>query len=427
MKAFCGRAGFVLLSLVLLGQCLSAQALILPADPNNAALLYYQAFLACPEPPERELPRPIRPRHGLEGTYGRPSNRECALNQLEKGAEPDDLVREYVQMCNNAIELTEKAIRLPQCDWGTLYSQGFSYRARHLPAMTLLVRVLCADARILAANGLRRRALQRCLSAHALVDHVGDWTDASFLTGMDIDRRIHSCIRQILGSAPPDVETILWLKKEIAPLRSDPSVAKRPLEGGFELLLQTLRNRDETMSRIRSSMAEAGMEEMAKGLTDEKLVTRVEESYRAAIDSLEAVMASDLPYEKACSQIQSLLVDLETTVKDDPVARHIDRDIVTMAERSLALYSARISSLARFLALHAALQLYLIHAETGALPEELPAGLPEDPFGRCPFRYEKTEQGFILRPNVDKVYDHRVEQFDFTIVNKGQIQGPPFR
>lgn len=405
----------VTLYMVLTCLASSGQGAVLPPDPNNAALLYYQAFLACPEPPERELPKLIRPRHGLEGIYGRPSNQECALNQLEKGAEPDDLVREYVQMCGSAIELTEKAIHLPHCDWGTLYSQGFLYRARYLPPMTLLVRVLCADARILAANGLGRTALQRCLSAYSLVDHVGDWTDASFLTGMDVDRRIHLCIRQTLGSAPVDVEAVSWLKKEIAPLRINPAAAERPLEGGFGLLLQTLRNRDKTLSRIRSSMAEAGMEEMAKELTDEQLVRRVEESYRAAIDSLEVVMASDLPYEKACSQIQRLLVDLETTVEDDPVAQCIGRDIVTMAERSLALYSAQISSLARFNALHAALEVHLIHAKTGTLPEELPAGLPEDPFSRSPFQYEKTEQGFVLRPRIDRVHEHRVEEFVFEL------------
>lgn len=409
------RAIGLTICVVLICLASSGRGAVLPPDPDNAALLYYQAFLACPEPPERELPRPSRSRRGLEGIYGRLSNQECALNQLEEGAEPDDLVREYVQMCGDAIELTEKAILLPHCDWGTLYSQGFLYRARYVPPMRLLARVLCADARILAADGDGRAALQRGLSVHMLVEHIGSYTNLSFLMGMDVDQRMHLCIRQVLGSASVDVETIRWLKAQIAPLQVAPDASERPLEGGFELLLRTLRNRDKTLSRIRSSMAEAGREEMAKGLTDEELVTRVEESYLAAIDSLEAVMASDLPYEKACSQIQSLLADLEVKVKGDPVAQYLARDVAKMAGDSLTLYSGQISSLARFNALRAALELYLIHAKTGTLPEELPAGLPEDPFSRSPFQYEKTEQGFILRPNVDKVYDHRVEEFVFEL------------
>ena len=126
-------------------------------------------------------------------------------------------------------------------------------------------------------------------------------------------------------------------------------------------------------------------------------------------------MASDLAYEKACSKIESSLVDLETKVRDDPVAQYVVRDIMTMARDSVTLYGAQISSLARYNALRAALEIYLIHAKTGMLPEQLPAGLPEDPFSRTPFRYEKTEQGFTLRTGIDRIYDHSIERFDFAI------------
>ncbi|MDI9430340.1 MAG: hypothetical protein QM570_01315 [Planctomycetota bacterium] len=419
----CGKALVAAFVLTVAWQASPTQGVGLPPDPNNAALLYYQAFLACPEPPERERARLIRPRFGLERVYGHPPQQECALDQVESGAAPDDLVRDYVEMCGNAIELTERAIRLSDCSWGTLYSQGFSYRLRHLPPMRLLSRVLCAHARIVADDGAWRAALQQCLSAHTLVKHVGDHTGTSFLTGMDIDKRIHVCIRQILGSTPPDIETITWLKAEITALRTPPGAAEKPLEGGFRLLLKSLYDSDKTLSRIRSGLATDVVEKPDQDLSDADLLARVEESYRGALKSLVDIMARDMAYQKAWSQMQDVLRDLEAQVKQDLVAQHVARDIMTMAEDSLTLYSAHVSSLARFNALQVALELYLMSAQTGTLPDELPSDLPKDPFSHAPFDYVKTDRGFVLRPNVDTVHAHRIEQFEFV----GGVQGQPLR
>jgi hypothetical protein len=45
----------------------------------------------------------------------------------------------------------------------------------------------------------------------------------------------------------------------------------------------------------------------------------------------------------------------------------------------------------------AAIELYLIKAKTGTLPNELPTDLPQDPFSDNNFVYEKTADGFVLK------------------------------
>lgn len=49
------------------------------------------------------------------------------------------------------------------------------------------------------------------------------------------------------------------------------------------------------------------------------------------------------------------------------------------------------------LALNGYPSIYIISAQTGQLPETLPANLPKDPFSGQDFEYEITERGFVLR------------------------------
>ena len=63
-------------------------------------------------------------------------------------------------------------------------------------------------------------------------------------------------------------------------------------------------------------------------------------------------------------------------------------------------------------ALRTAIDLYIAKAQTGHLPDTLPADSPLDMFSGKPFAYEETSEGFILRcqgkeyPNRDKVHEY---------------------
>src|SRR4030042_1238459 len=66
---------------------------------DNAALLYYQAFLQCPEPDVET---------------------RLAINSVAHGSEPHQLVRTHVnrQDCREAISLALEATQTPTCNWG---------------------------------------------------------------------------------------------------------------------------------------------------------------------------------------------------------------------------------------------------------------------------------------------------------------------
>lgn len=62
-------------------------------------------------------------------------------------------------------------------------------------------------------------------------------------------------------------------------------------------------------------------------------------------------------------------------------------------------------------------EVYLVKAETGQLPEALPAYAPKDPSRGQQFAYEITAQGFVLRcqakdPREDKVWEYEFQVRD---------------
>jgi len=71
--------------------------------------------------------------------------------------------------------------------------------------------------------------------------------------------------------------------------------------------------------------------------------------------------------------------------------------IMVMAGTEMARsYEFRLRSAARLNAIKAGIEIYLFKAKTGHLPQELPQGLPKDPYTGQDLRYEITEGGFSL-------------------------------
>jgi hypothetical protein len=62
----------------------------------------------------------------------------------------------------------------------------------------------------------------------------------------------------------------------------------------------------------------------------------------------------------------------------------------------------------------AAVELYIILAKTGQLPQELPDYLPKDPYTNQNFIYEITDDGFVLSCNSDE-FKRGKERFTFKV------------
>ncbi len=175
---------------------LTSPAFAYPPDPDNAALLYYQSYIAYEKADD---------------------TMEDMVADLSRGKiEPNERIKKYIESCRKAIDLAEAATEIPNCNWGLKYSDGLSIQLAHVAQTRKLVFLITAEARILAAEGDYRQALNRCLTVHKMGKHVGDDTPISFLVSMAIDKMVASRIQDILADMPQDLETLTWLKAKLA-------------------------------------------------------------------------------------------------------------------------------------------------------------------------------------------------------------------
>ncbi|MHC4121227.1 MAG: hypothetical protein ACYSWO_27445 [Planctomycetota bacterium] len=384
-----GRMTFFSICMSLAVWARGAQAEMLPPDPDNAALLYYQAFLLCPD---------------LDAAIA------GMINNVLEGAEPNDKVSEYMENCRETIELAETAAQMRHCNWGVLFSQGFKLHLGQLGHLHRLTSLLYVSARALAANGNYQAALDRCLTIRRLARHASD--DMTILHGLSlsIDGLSQCCIEDVLEIMPPNSKILTWLQAQLAAVQGASQSPARALEMDLKLALQTLSADPDTLAWLREQLAEST--EDARNLTDEELVARAREPYADFLDSALRAMDSEMPYEEKYAELQRLTYELEEKFGSDPAASQI---IMACAEQVTQLYDAQLRHIARSNALKAAIEIYLATAKTGQLPKAFLDYLPKDPYSGQNFEYKISDEGFSLRCRVKAINEHEVRQYDFKV------------
>ncbi len=345
----------------------------LPPDPNNAALLYYQAFLLMPAP--------------------NPVTKEL-VERVANGAEPNEQTRGYVERCRIAVEYAQKAAGVPHCDWGLWYSLGHHYSLPHLESARFLSRILQVNARVLAADGDFRGAIGRCLMIRGLAKHVGIETYASYATAMEIEKRAESTICHILGSKSPDTEAIAWLKSQLAAVPPVSRSVTRAVQMDLEMALQHMQEGG-GMQLVRHQIAAAKDGENAKDLldlSDRELLSRIRKPYVEFLDSALRVIDSNLPYGETCVELQNLVSGIQKK-GGNAVVRALG---VVLGNAVVGSYTLQVRNAARRNAFSIALDLYVEKARTGRLPDRLPDGLPKDPESGEDFIYTPAEDEFTL-------------------------------
>jgi hypothetical protein len=366
-KAICSIC--VIVTLWLFG----VRAATLPPDPDNAALLYYQAFLLLPDP-----------------------NMNLIYPVLD-GAEPDEKVREYIEDAHKAIELAEAASKIPDCTWGIIYSQGLGANLPQLEQCHCLTNILNVEARILAADGEYLAALEKCLTILRLAQHIGNDTLLSYVVSLDVDTNAQNCIKYILGIMPPDTEILTWLKGRLASMQGAVLSPARALEMDLELILQSMRNDPNDLLWLREQLAadnEGNDPEYIWNLTDEELLALIVEPYADFLDHALGVIDSEMPYDEKCVELQRLTDKFKEEFSSIPGTNQL---AIAFAPKLIAFYSVQVRHTAQLNALKTAIEIYLATANSGRLPDMLPDYLPKDPFSGEDFEYEITEDGFILR------------------------------
>ena len=368
-----------------------------PPDPDNAALLYYQAFLLVPQTDDRAM-------------------MDLVANVANGTAAPNDKVREYVRKCRNAIDYAVVASNLQHCDWGLAYSRGFSALLPHLGQARSLARLVLADARILTADGDYRQALERCLTAYRLAGHLGDNVLISVLVSAAISAQANKGVTAVLDRMPADAGTLTWLKGQLATAPVATLTVNKSMTMEREVASDYLRpERREDLAQVLAEstgiMGEAGgmsAEEICKAATDQVL-GRAREYYSRYIDSVLVVLNGQMPYAEAYARLQELAKQAEQDAAKDPAVRLFRAGVPAVTK----MYAMQVRHKADFNALQAAVDVYLAKAGTGRLPSTLPAAAPRDPYTGGDFKYELTGTGFVLRCGAKDLEKDEVREYRF--------------
>lgn len=378
----------ICLAVALTGMLAVVPAHAIPPDPDNAALLYYQAFISFPKSHD-----------SMSALL-----KEVALGQTD----PNEAVRDYVTQCAGVLKLTRAAAGIPSCTWGVRYSQGYNAVMPHLSQIRSLCFLVLTEARILAADNNPRRALENCLVCKQMTRHVGDVTLVSVLVGVAINKAANQSLRDVLGNHPADEAQIVWLKQELARRSHNTLGTNQALKAEEEIATAEMRPDNPAFVRMLTDTFGDGAKARLQG-ADAAFYVANRTYYQETMAEAHTTLNSALPYATKVDKLKAL-------------AERVGAEAQQQSRAALtgALFPGIASIFAREMemrtdnaALQAALRLYLIKAKTGKLPAKPPMDLPRDAYASQPFAYELTEGGFVLRCQTQALGQDKALEYHF--------------
>jgi hypothetical protein len=373
---------------------LSSASVVEAYPPDNAAILYYRAFLVMKEPSEEV--------------------KEMKSDLRGGKIESNNQIKQYIEENRRAIELLETAAEIPNCDWGRDESKGFGLLLPELGKIRQMVFPFVADAQTLSQNGQHKAALNKCMTIHKMARHVGDDLLISYLVGIALNNLANGRVEDFLSAMPADLETLMWLRSQIMGASANVTSMKRALNREKEIALREIRK--EKIESLLKSMGDAilkdkptvdAVERARKG--DDKFFKDNRDYY--ANVTTDTIAALDLPYPEAHKRLKELNDRIQKDAKENPAAIMTDM-LIPATARICTLGTKRMTF---FNALKAAIDIYIIKAKTGRLPDSLPAGSPKDLFSGKDFEYEKTKDGFVLRSRHKDPDKHKTVQCEFKV------------
>jgi hypothetical protein len=367
---------------------------VLGFPPDNAAVLYLRAFILY-EQPDGELNK--------------------MLDDLRDGKiKPNDQIRQYFEKNRPVIELVTTASHIPDCDWGRDNSKGLDLMMPELATVRKLAFMLVADSKVYLNDGGYKTSLERCLTIHRMAKHVGDDLIISNLVGIAMNGLANKHIKIILSEMPADVETLEWLKIQMLEISTKlpsfiPAIineaeisAREFRKGKIDEILKT----PDAKEALKSIPKEI-IEKNRNG--DEEYFAKSREYYMDFIASVQAAFA--LPYEDAYRELEKLSEKVKNEAGTNPEAFATS----VMSPSITKLCTNEMVSKTNFNAVNTAINLYLVKAKTGQLPDKMPDGLPKDLFSDKNFIYEKTKDGFILRCQGKDLQRDKIHEYEFMV------------
>jgi hypothetical protein len=362
--------------------------------PDNAALLYYQACLLY-EKPDETMDKMLH-------------------DFLDDKIGANEVIEQHIEKNRKVIDFVIKAANIPNCDWGYDYSQGFELVMPNLAHLRRITYLIQAEAKLLAEKGDYQTALDRCLSMHKMALHAADRTIIGYLVAIAISGQANKAIQNILKDTPEDSQVLNRLKEQLINIENK----FPPLRDfiGYEAeACVAIMQRDKAQAILDAVFDEDCFDpNMAKRIleADEAFFERNRDCYTRHMNSIQAVLDTPMPYPQAYEKLLELGEKLtkESKEKDAPLA-------IAFAPAVNRIYSLSVRGKTHFNAVKTAIEIYLIKAKTGRLPDTLPAGLPGNLFSGKPFEYKKTADGFILRCRGEDLSDKdkKIYEYEFKI------------
>lgn len=383
----------IMLLVVLLG---FSGAALAAYPPDNAAVLYHRAFMLT-EQPSDEL--------------------DEMLNELRRGnIGLNDQIRQYVERNRTAIKYAMDAAQVENCDWGWDISEGFALDMPELAKLRQLACLLIADAKMLTEKGDYETALERCLGVHLLGRNCGDMTLILYLLGAAFNEAANKSIVDILPNMQAEPDTLMWLKSELVDISSRPASLKAPIAMETEVVVKEMMSKETVVSTIEglgeeflSSLSAGTLDRLREA--DEDYFIRARQEYKRYMSAI--LSALDQPYPRGHEEIQRLAAQLKEDSAEKPELAFV-AFMAPMVSKGRSCQAAKDTF---FNAVTAAIDIYLVKARTGKLPEKLPEGLPKDMFSGKDFVYEQTPDGFILRCQGKDLDKDEIHQYEFKVKN----------
>lgn len=432
------------------------------SNHNNAALLYYQAFLLLPE---------------LDDDIYKKIKGVC------KGAEPDKQLKILLGKCLPSMELFEAASQIPDCTWGLLSEEKISSAFLNRNAVNLIY-IVTTDARILSAEGHYRQALEQCLRLRQFANHLSHvsqlWASSWEANGMAL-----MTINSVLNAMPPEVDTLSWLRGRLSVVkvekefldvylnsildtiltdiigssqtyaeetRLDTIEATQNLFGSIFAILDSemsagqklaeikkikiadrypdnpfMNMSDELRKEIKSIMyPEIDNEDMFqedvlvklkdvinKSVSDKETAELIYNYFKRKHD-IDKIILSDVSQDQ---KFMDKITEIKRLSHERSEAEKLADIFMSKGPEYLGLpitsiFEIQIEQMYLTNSTKTAVELYIILARTGQLPHELPGYLPKDPYTNQNLIYEITDDGFVLSCNSDG-FERGKERFAF--------------
>ncbi len=381
-----------------------ARATELLPDPNNAALLYYQALAIWSDVrssyADTQVVQEPNDRSDTEPNTAKPELDKYNF-QVSREQKEADRESSRQRMRRQTIDLVEAASRMPWYKWGRNHSsEGWSPPA--LDKLRHITLLLKDDAEALVAAGDYRAAIERYLTIRRFARHLGDETITLHNVSLMVDGVAFRGIRNILNNMPPDGELLTWLKDESAMSRGTPVSFVRAMDISLQHAVKMLERHPTTVARIRNrivgeaaAMRGKEVEEEVRSITDEVLISEIQKQASSVfadfIDSVSQAVEKNKPYDQTYMEIELLTHKL---LVHDIIVPFYDLTHVMITSR---FYEIDVSHQTMMNATKAAVEIYLVRAKTGKLPDVLPAGLPKNPYTCRDFGYEIIDGGFAIQ------------------------------